>query len=268
MNIISASRRTDIPACYGDWFYETVNKGECEVTHPFTGKKTMISLRKEDVHAFVFWSKNYIPFEKNLRAMSDGGYKFYLNYTANNYPRLLENLLNTNEDIIENLIFLSGKYRIYWRYDPVYISDELDPGFHIKNFSYLCRKFEKKADRVIVNFIQEYPRVIKRICSEKIPSGYRYKNMTDEEKLDLALTLKNIANSHGLKLYSCTNLLCKGGVALKSHCVDKFLIEEITGKEIQVGESPTYPGCHCHKSMDIGKYGDCENGCIYCYAKK
>jgi hypothetical protein len=266
LNIISASRRTDIPAFHGDWFYKTLKKGKCEVIHPFTGTVKEVSLKKEDIWGIVFWSKNYIPFTDILSRLSDEGYQFYLNYTVNNFPALIEHLSSNPEMIIDNLSLLSRKFDIFWRYDPVYISEKTDTKFHLNNFKYLCEKFSGKIDRVIINFIQEYGKVIKHITSLPV-TEFIYQSVSDEEKLELALKLKHIADGCNIRLYSCTSLLYKNSIALKSHCVDKFLIEKLTGKSFSCKESPAYKGCHCHKSIDIGKYNTCMNNCIYCYAK-
>ena len=41
--IISASRSTDIPAFYSDWFFDRLNKGYSVWTNPFNGLKSYIS---------------------------------------------------------------------------------------------------------------------------------------------------------------------------------------------------------------------------------
>jgi len=63
--IISASRRTDIPAFYSDWFLNRLAEGFCDVLHPYTKKWFRVSLKQEDVNAIVFWSKNYAPLLPN-----------------------------------------------------------------------------------------------------------------------------------------------------------------------------------------------------------
>jgi hypothetical protein len=61
--IISASRRTDIPAFYSEWFMNRLRKGYCLVPNPFNPRQVArISLLAEHVDAIVFWSKNPRPF--------------------------------------------------------------------------------------------------------------------------------------------------------------------------------------------------------------
>jgi len=266
--IISVSRREDIPAFKGQWFVNLLNKGSVEITKPFTFKKEIISLKKADIDAFVFWSKNYIPFTENLLSLSNSGYKFYLNYTVNNYPFNFEGLKNSSDEIIKNLVYLStNSYLIFWRYDPVYISKATDFDFHIKNFTRLCEIFSNKVNRVIINFIQEYPKVLRRLGKYASNNNFSYIKIKDEEKIELALELRKIADKFEIPVHSCTKILYESSIVKKSHCIDKFIIDSLINANLNIAESPTFSGCHCYKSIDIGSYNQCDNQCLYCYAK-
>ena len=54
--IVSASRSTDIPAFYADWFFHRLEKGYSAWTNPFNGKKIYVSY--QNTRFIVFWSKN------------------------------------------------------------------------------------------------------------------------------------------------------------------------------------------------------------------
>ena len=58
-DIISASRSTDIPAFYADWFFHRLETGYSVWNNPFNGKKSYISYR--NTRFIVFWSKNPKP---------------------------------------------------------------------------------------------------------------------------------------------------------------------------------------------------------------
>ena len=60
--IISASRRTDIPALYGDWFINRVRAGFAVVRNPADGRPVRVPLTPETVDVIVFWTKNPRPF--------------------------------------------------------------------------------------------------------------------------------------------------------------------------------------------------------------
>lgn len=108
--IISVSRRTDIPAFYGEWFLKKLNEGFTEYKNPFSGRMNQTSLLNEDVASFVFWSKNFIPFVSALKTIKEKEYNFYFNYTINNYPKSFEPNLPEKELLINNLKYLSDSY--------------------------------------------------------------------------------------------------------------------------------------------------------------
>jgi len=107
--IISVSRRTDIPAFYGDWFIRRLKDGFAGVVNPFGGRKYIVSLKTEDVVCFVFWSKNFSPFLEDLKVIDGLGYKFYFNYTITALPGVFESDVE-RQAAIEGLKQLSRTY--------------------------------------------------------------------------------------------------------------------------------------------------------------
>ena len=81
--IVSASRSTDIPAFYGDWFKARLNAGYVQWKSPFGGKPLYVSFEKTRV--FVFWSKNPAPFFPHLDLLDRLGYGYYFLFTLNDY---------------------------------------------------------------------------------------------------------------------------------------------------------------------------------------
>jgi hypothetical protein len=85
--IISVSRRTDVPAFYGAWFMRRMAEGLAGWENSFGGQRYhLVSLRREDVHAFVFWSKNFRPFLATLAEVRAAGYPILVNYTITGLP--------------------------------------------------------------------------------------------------------------------------------------------------------------------------------------
>ena len=72
--IVSASRSTDIPGFYSDWFLHRLKMGYSAWTNPFDGKKYYVSYR--DTRLIVFWSKNPAPLLKHLDWFDDQGYGY------------------------------------------------------------------------------------------------------------------------------------------------------------------------------------------------
>ena len=66
--IISASRRSDIPAFYGEWLMNRLKAGEVLVRNPMQAKQvSRIMLSAETVDALVFWTKNPANFLSDCR---------------------------------------------------------------------------------------------------------------------------------------------------------------------------------------------------------
>lgn len=57
--IISASRATDIPAFYADWFFRRLDNGYLRWRNPFSGHDSYVSFKNS--RFIVFWSKNPAP---------------------------------------------------------------------------------------------------------------------------------------------------------------------------------------------------------------
>ena len=74
--IVSASRRTDIPALYAPWFFHRLSEGFVWVRNPFNPHQvSRIPLSPDEVDAFVFWTKNAAPMLAQLDALRP--YPFY-----------------------------------------------------------------------------------------------------------------------------------------------------------------------------------------------
>jgi len=87
-NIISVSRRTDIPACYSDWFFNRLKEGFVQVRKSMETKPKRVSLKPEDVRCFVFWTKNPGPMLGRLDELKD--YHFYFHFTLTPYGQDIE----------------------------------------------------------------------------------------------------------------------------------------------------------------------------------
>ena len=225
--IISVSRRTDIPAFYGNWFLKRIQQGFVGYLNPFSNDKYKVNLRKDDVECFVFWSKNFIPFLDKIKIIDNLGFRFYFNYTINGYPNIFERNTEKTEKTIENLKLLSDLYskiHINWRYDPIIISDITDYSFHLKNFEKIAKQVKNSTGRCIISFIDLYKKVKRNIQKIEIENNIIIKDPEIELKVKLANDLADIALSYGIKIYSCCGDYLVGPKIKKAHCVDWELI--------------------------------------------
>ena len=84
--IISASRRTDIPAFYSDWFFKRLEEGYLYVKNPMNpGQVSKILLNQDTVDCFVFWTKDPGPMMERLSVLDRLGYPYYFQFTLTPY---------------------------------------------------------------------------------------------------------------------------------------------------------------------------------------
>ena len=129
--IISASRRTDIPAFYSQWFFNRIKEGYVLVPNPFNPKMiSKVSLHPAVVDCIVFWTKNAKPLLPYLEEIHDRGYDFYFQFTVNDYEAEgYEPRVPPLAERIETFAALSrrwGPERVVWRYDPICLAEGLD----------------------------------------------------------------------------------------------------------------------------------------------
>jgi hypothetical protein len=267
--IISVSRRTDIPAFYGDWFMGRLREGFAGVVNPFGGQRHIVSLKPQDVVCFVFWSKNFTPFIENLKVIDSLGYKFYFNYTVTGLPSIFEANVE-KQSAIETLRLLSGMYspqHINWRFDPIIISSICGRDFFISAFEELAREFEGFAERCYFSFVCEYNKVKRNFQQLQKTTNVQIIEVDKDFKIDLANDLAAIAERHGIQMFSCCGDYLVGDRIKKAHCIDGSIIEKLFfSKGLRYTEKPTREQCSCTESTDIGTYDTCPHGCVYCYA--
>jgi len=267
--IVSVSRRTDIPAFYGDWFMRRLEEGFAGVVNPFGGKRYLVSLRPEDVNCFVFWSKNFGPFMDNLETIDRLGYNFYFNYTVTSLPELFESNVE-KQAAIEALKRLSRRYsprHINWRFDPIVISSGCDRDFYTSSFEQLASEFEGLVERCYISFVTEYNKVKRNFEELERTTNVKIAGRSEEFKIELANDLAEIAQSRGMQMFSCCGDYLLNGKIKKAHCIDGNVIEDLFFPNgLKHREKHTRKECGCTESSDIGTYDTCPHGCIYCYA--
>lgn len=267
-SIVSVSRRTDIPAFFGDWFIKQIDKGSTTVYHPYKHEKIMVSLKPQDVAAFVFWSKDYRPFWNYLEVLDRRGYSFVFHYTITGLPSIFEPKVPSAAESCQTLKLISQRFsplHITWRYDPIILTDITPPDYHIDKFRALCRHLEGYTKRCYISFVNLYPKVLRSL--KRYKNYFSIIDLPALDKIQLAENLATIANNHGISMYSCCDKdLVKGGIT-KGRCVDVQLLYELFGinmNDYELKPSRTY--CGCYESIDIGAYNTCKHGCLYCYA--
>lgn len=262
--IISASRRTDIPAFFSDWFFKRLDEGYAYVRNPMnTHQISRINLSPDFVDCIVFWSKNPEPIISKLNKLK--GYLYYFQFSLNAYGRDMERNLPSLEDRVNTFRTLSGlvgKQRNIWRYDPIILNHTYTIDWHMKHFSCLADKLSDYTEKCTISFVDFYPKISTNLNSLSICE------LSCEQKNTLAKELSLIARSHGLSMDTCAEDIDLSSYCIeKGRCIDDRLISRLLGCPLDIEKDKNQRGsCGCVSSIDLGLYNTCENGCIYCYA--
>jgi len=265
--IISASRRTDIPAFYGEWLVNRLRAGEVLVRNPMQSKQvSRILLTPDAVDAIVFWTKNPENFLSCLPEIDALGYSYYFLFTLTPYDATLEPGVPEKVKILEVFRQLSrfvGPERVVWRYDPVVLTDRLTPEWHTAAFSRLAGQLSGYTERCIISFLDDYRKIRSRMRDS------RYVLPDTAAMGELAARFADAAGKQGIALLTCCHDidLSQHGI-MHSRCIDADLVERISGRRLLrvKKDSSQRHACGCVASRDIGSYNTCGHGCLYCYA--
>jgi DNA repair photolyase len=264
--IVSASRRTDIPAFYSEWLENRLIEEYVLVRNPFNPHHvSRVSLRPADMECIVFWTKNPKPMLPRLKTIDLLSVPYYFLFTVTAYGEPLERNIPSLEETIDTFRRLSritGPQKTIWRYDPVIFTNEKDAPYHRERFEYLCSRLENFTKRCIVSFLDMYKKCRKNLEELDI------RTPSVENMVYIAGDFRMIADKYGISVQSCAEEadLSSSGVE-NGKCIDNELISEITGLRVSIGKDPNQrKRCRCAKSVDIGSYDTCTGGCLYCYA--
>lgn len=301
--IVSASRSTDIPAFYADWFFKRLNVGYSAWTNPFNGVRSFVSY--ENTRFIVFWSKNPRPLLDHLDELKSNGriINCYIQYTLNDYEREglekgvppLANRIDTFKRLVDKL----GPGHVIWRFDPMILTDCISVDDLLKKVENIGDQLKGYTEKLVFSYadIAAY----KKVKANLQNSGVNYHEWCEEEMIQFASALSNLNKKWNYMLATCgekINIEQFGIVHNK--CVDDDLIIRLSynekvlmdflGARIEnVGfwvpensfevapgivavkskknkDSGQRPFCGCISSKDIGEYNTCPHQCEYCYA--
>jgi hypothetical protein len=291
--IVSASRSTDIPAFYGEWFMARLNAGFVKWKSPFGGKPVYVSFAKTRV--FVFWSKNPGPFLPHLDTLNRRGFGYYFLFTLNDYEeeRLEPNVPPLGERI-DTFIRLSqriGRGRVVWRFDPLVLSDRITVADLLQKIQKIGNRIAPFTERLVFSFvdIEKYGKVKRNLVAGGIDGAREF---TDEEVAVFCTGLTKLNEKWGLIISACGEQrdLSLYGIG-RGQCISHdLMVQEFSGdwdlmkflmpddQQVLFGKTKGTrpekflkdPGqrntCRCIVSKDIGQYSTCMHLCAYCYA--
>ena len=255
--IISASRRTDMPA----WQFPQL-KDKIEAMDP------------TEIDCIVFWTK--CPswrFKEWLPELEARGINYYFSFTLNNYEKEIEPKvpkLETRIQVFKNLADYVGPERMVWRYDPIIVDGgELTVDFHLDNLWMLMTQLQGYTHRLVFSFLDYYGKVQSNMYN-KLP-GRSFRDIHGGNNQEVAericAYIAAAAPEYDMEPRSCSeaNLLEKYGIK-QNACIDGELIHRLFGVDVPEKDPKQRKECLCVKSIDIGDYRTCKYGCVYCYA--
>ena len=263
--IISASRRTDIPAYFSQWFINRMREGYVLVRNPMNPRQVnRVSLTPDVVDGIVFWTKNPLPLLDKLNSLKD--YAFYFQFTITPYGTDIEPNIPSKEEVVipafQRLADLIGPHRVIWRYDPIMLSPKYSIDYHIQAFEKIAGRLKDHTKKCTISFIDMYRNTLKNVQRMNLL------DFPQEKMLELSKSLADIAGTYGLRLDACAEKtdLRQFGID-PARCIDNQLLDGILECSLHTGKDKNQrPECGCASSIDIGMYNTCRNLCGYCYA--
>ena len=269
--IISASRRTDIPAFYADWMMNRIRAGFCAVPNPSNRKQvSRISLLPADVEVIVFWTRNPKPLMRYLSEMDSLGLRYYFQFSILGYPREIDPKcppLETAVQVFQKLADHIGPCRVVWRYDPIVFDAMTSADYHKRRFAEIAAELNGHTNRVVISVVDDYRKAKPRMAALE-GRGAGITGCEGEEVGSLMREFASSATENGMEIMSCAEDLDLARYGIRpGKCVDDELIAEAFGFEVSDRKDPSQrKACGCIVSRDIGMYDSCLYGCPYCYA--
>lgn len=300
--IVSASRSTDIPAFYAEWFFHRLQKGYSAWTNPFNGVKSHVSYEK--TRFIVFWSKNPRPLLPYLHILKERNIKCYIQYTLNDYEQeKLEKVpsLVSRIDTFKQLVDQLGAGTVIWRFDPLILTANIDIEKLLMKIENIGDKLRGYTEKLVFSYadILSYRKVQNNLQKSNIP----YRDWTEPQMIEFAEQLSALNQKWNYTLATCGEKIDLKRFAIeKNHCVDYDLLVRLAHDDSELmkfigatikkrkynlfGEADPLPAsaielsddryvikdggqrefCGCMKSKDIGEYNTCPHLCEYCYA--
>ena len=232
--IVSASRSTDIPAFYADWFFHRLKVGYSAWTNPFNGVKGYVSYK--NTRFIVFWSKNPRPLLQHLDYLKERNIGCYIQYTLNDYEkeglergvRPLAERIDTFKLLVEKL----GKGHVIWRFDPMILTDDISVEDLLGKVQNIGNQLKGYTEKLVFSFadILAYKKVKLNLKAGGVPY-----HEWDEEKMDeFARRLSAMNRELGWNLQLAT---CGEKIDIKKYdiqhnrCIDGDLITRLAWRD-------------------------------------
>ena len=225
--IVSASRSTDIPAFYADWFFHRLEKGFSAWTNPFNGVKSYVSY--ENTRFIVFWSKNPRPLLPYLHVLKERNIKCYVQYTLNDYEQeklekvpSLEKRIETFKLLVEKL----GKGAVIWRFDPMILTVDISVDDLLQKVQYIGDQLKDFTEKLVFSYADIA--MYRKVKHNLEVSGIPYHEWDTEQMEEFAdkLSVMNRDRGWNFQLATCGEKIDISKYSIQhNRCIDGDLIK-------------------------------------------
>lgn len=241
--IVSASRSTDIPAFYSDWFINRLEKGYVKWINPFNGVPLYVSLA--EARLFVFWSKNPKPMleclpgrnESPLDVLDARHTNYYFQFTLNDYDEeRIEPRVPPVAERIETFRRLSerlGRDRVVWRFDPLVLTDKLDIRQLVEKVERLGDRIAPFTSRLVFSFIDvaAYRKVVANLSRCELNA----REFRSDEMEAVASEIGRLVKDWGISAGTCAEIRDLAAYGIEhNRCVDDRLMVKCFSRDIEL----------------------------------
>lgn len=231
--IVSASRSTDIPAFYTDWFFKRLELGYSAWTNPFNGVKSYVSY--DQTRFIVFWSKNPRPLLEYIHLLEERNIKCYIQYTLNDYEEeKLEKVppLAKRIETFRLLVDKLGVGSVVWRFDPMILTDDISIDDLLSKVQNIGDQLKGYTEKLVFSYADIA--MYKKVKANLERSGVPYHEWTEEQMEEFAQRLSQMNKERGWNyvLATCGEKIdiSKYGIE-HNRCIDGDLITRIAWKD-------------------------------------
>ena len=277
--ILSVSRRTDVPAFYMPWFMEQATRGEVTVVNPFNQQARQVDVSPQQVHTLVFWSKNFGPFLEGRygEALVAMGYHLYFNFTINSRDKRLEPAvpkLSRRLDQLRRLCHRFGANAVQWRFDPIchFRSQDEDIENNLADFEHIAKAADRCGVAICITSFMDHYRKIARRTGDRL----HFVEPSMSEKIDILTKMEATLSPMEIQLALCCEqdilqALPEDSAIGPAACISGERIMAVHGGRLSLRRDAGQrkaAGCGCTVSVDVGSYAlhPCHHNCIFCYA--
>lgn len=262
--VISASRSTDIPAFYADWFFHRLKVGYSAWRNPFNPSQ-VVYVHYENTRFIVFWSKNPEPLLAHIDTLGAMGIGCYIQYSLNDYqaegyePNVpsVQQRLDTFRRLVDRL----GEGRVVWRFDPLLLTAQLGVSELLARVEGIGDALHGYTERLVFSFADIAP--YRRVAANLRAAGVPFREWASADMRAFAEGLQALNAGWGYELQTCAEREELGAYGVShSQCIDWRLIARFRHGDAQLMDALGITVVDSHAGLFGGGEGAIPEGAV------